>query len=190
LRELQSEGLIKHFGASVESVEEGLICLEQPGLVSLQVIFNLLRQKPATDLLPQAADRGVGLIVRLPLASGLLTGKFNAATTFTAQDHRHYNRDGQHFNVGETFAGLPFDVGVRLADRLKTICHEGEMAQRALRWILDHPAVSTIIPGASSSDQVRANASASDMKPLSPEMHQRLAAFYHHDVAAFIRGPY
>jgi aryl-alcohol dehydrogenase-like predicted oxidoreductase len=190
LRELRAEGLIEHFGASVESVEEGLICLEQAGLVSLQVIFNVLRQKPATELLPQAASRGVGIIVRLPLASGLLTGKFDAATTFTPTDHRHYNRDGQHFNVGETFAGLPFDVGVRLANRLKTICHEGSLAERSLRWILDHPAVSTIIPGASNPDQVRGNASASDLKPLSPEMHQRLAAFYHHEVAHFIRGPY
>jgi aryl-alcohol dehydrogenase-like predicted oxidoreductase len=190
LRQLQSEGMIEHFGASVESVEEGLICLSQPGLLSLQVIFNLFRQKLVSELLPQAAAAGVGIIVRLPLASGLLSGQWTAATRFAAEDHRNYNRDGQHFNVGETFAGIPLEDGIRLADRAKTLTGELPLAIAALRWILDHPAVSTIIPGASRPAQVRANAAVSDLPPLGAELHQRLAAFYQSEVVRHIRGPY
>lgn len=190
LRQLQREGLIEHFGASVESVEEGLICLSQPGLLSLQVIFNLFRQKLVSELLPQAAAAGVGIIVRLPLASGLLSGQWTAATRFAAEDHRNYNRDGQHFNVGETFAGIPLEDGIRLADRAKTLTGELPLAVAALRWILDHPAVSTIIPGASRPAQVRANAAVSDLPPLGAELHQQLAAFYQSEVEQHIRGPY
>lgn len=191
LRALQKEGLIRHFGASVESVEEGHICLAQEGLHSLQIIFNIFRQKPVTELLPQAKAQGVGIIVRLPLASGLLSGKFTAATTFPETDHRHYNRDGQHFNVGETFAGLPFEKGVALVDSLKTHIPDGmTLAQMAMRWILDHEAVSTIIPGASSPDQARANAAVSDMAPLSEELHHILSEFYSDQVHDHIRGPY
>ncbi len=190
LRQLQQEGLIEHFGASVESVEEGLICLQQPGLLSLQVIFNLFRQKLVTELFPQAAAAGVGIIVRLPLASGLLAGKWTAATRFPAEDHRNYNRDGQHFNVGETFAGIPLETGIGLADQTQAIVGGQPLAAAALRWILDHPAVSTIIPGASRPAQVRANAAISDLPPLGADMHQQLAAFYQSEVAQHIRGPY
>ena len=190
LRQLQQEGLIEHFGASVESVEEGLICLQQPGLLSLQVIFNLFRQKLVTELFPQAAAAGVGIIVRLPLASGLLAGKWTAATRFPGEDHRNYNRDGQHFNVGETFAGIPLETGIGLADQTQAIVGGQPLAAAALRWILDHPAVSTIIPGASRPAQVRANAAISDLPPLGADMHQQLAAFYQSEVAQHIRGPY
>ena len=190
LRQLQREGLIEHFGASVESVEEGLICLQQPGLLSLQVIFNLFRQKLVTELFPQAAAAGVGIIVRLPLASGLLAGKWTAATRFPAEDHRNYNRDGQHFNVGETFAGIPLEVGIGLADQAQAIVGEQPLAAAALRWILDHPAVSTIIPGASRPAQVRGNAAISDLPPLGADRHRQLAAFYQREVAQHIRGPY
>ncbi len=190
LRQLQQEGLIEHFGASVESVEEGLICLQQPGLLSLQVIFNLFRQKLVTELFPQAAAAGVGIIVRLPLASGLLAGKWTAATRFPAEDHRNYNRDGQHFNVGETFAGIPLETGIGLADQTQAIVGGQPLAAAALRWILDHPAVSTIIPGASRPAQVRANAAISDLPPLGADMHEQLAAFYQSEVAQHIRGPY
>lgn len=190
LRTLQTEGLIEHFGASVESVEEGLICLEQPGLVSLQVIFNLFRQKLADELLPQAAQRGVGIIVRLPLASGLLAGTWTADTTFPPEDHRNYNRDGEHFNVGETFAGIPLPTGIALADQLKTHTGNRPLAEVALRWILDHPAVSTIIPGARRPDQVKANARISDLPPLGEPLHQTLREFYDQNVARHIRGPY
>lgn len=195
LRDIQKEGLIKHFGASVESVEEGLICLEQDGLLSLQVIFNIFRQKLNTELFPHAKARGVGIIVRLPLASGLLSGKFTRDTTFAATDHRNYNRDGRSFNVGETFAGLPFEKGLELTDELKDILNkelpaEISMAQAAQRWILDHEAVSVIIPGASSPAQAKANAAVSDLNRLPDALHEKLAAFYREKVRQHIRGPY
>ena len=191
LRTLQQEGLITHFGASVESVEEGLICLEQPGLTSLQVIFNLFRQKPAHELFPEALKKSVGIIVRLPLASGLLSGKFTAQTQFSETDHRHYNRDGQCFNVCDTFAGLPFEKGVALVDHLRSFLPEGfSMVDLALRWILDHQAVTTVIAGARKVEQVIANTRASRIPRLTPELHQQLADYYQSQVREHIRGPY
>lgn len=191
LRRLQDEGAIRHFGASVETVEEGLICLNQEGLLSLQVIFNLFRQKLVTELFPEAQARGVGIIVRLPLASGMLSGKFTAATTFAADDHRNYNRDGAAFNVGETFAGLPYETGLALVEGLRGMLPEGmTLAKMAQRWILDHPAVSTIIPGASAPDQILRNAAASELPTLPAALHERLAAFYEAEVKDSIRGPY
>ena len=191
LREFKEEGLIKHFGASVETVEEGLICLEQEGLLSLQVIFNIFRAKLVTELLPQAKAKGVGIIARLPLASGLLAGKYTQETTFAETDHRNYNRDGKFFNVGETFAGLPFEKGVELADKLKLMVPENmNLAQMALRWILDHDAVTVIIPGSSRSEQTQTNAAISELPQLSKELHEKLADFYEQEVKQHIRGPY
>lgn len=191
LRRLKQEGKIKRFGASVESMEEALICLEQEDLTSLQIIFNLFRQKPLTTLFDKAQQKGIAIIVRLPLASGLLAGKFTQTTTFAANDHRHYNRDGDSFNVGETFAGLPFAVGVDLADELKTLVPEGmTMAQFAQRWILDFPAVTTIITGATKVSQVESNTAVTHLPPLSAKLHQQLAEFYRTKVHTHIRGPY
>jgi aryl-alcohol dehydrogenase-like predicted oxidoreductase len=191
LRELQQEGLIRRWGASVESVEEGLICLEQDGLASLQVIFNVFRQKPAEELLPRAQAGGVGIIVRLPLASGLLGGKITRATTFRADDHRNFNRDGQAFNVGETFAGLELEHGIAASEQVARLVPAGiTMAQMALRWILDHPVVTVVIPGASRPEQVGANVSAGDLAPLAPELHAALADVYRTHVRDHIRGPY
>lgn len=191
LREQQRDGLIERFGASVESVEEGLICLEQDGLASLQIIFNIFRQKPLEELLPKARAKGVGLIVRLPLASGLLGGKMTLDTPFEAGDHRSFNRDGAQFNVGETFAGLPYAKGVELAGALKPLVPEGSnMAQMSLRWILDHEAVTVVIPGASSPGQARANAAISALPPLDKNLHGALARFYRDRVRGHIRGPY
>jgi aryl-alcohol dehydrogenase-like predicted oxidoreductase len=191
LRTLQREGKIKHWGVSVESMEEAQVCLQQEGLTSLQIIFNLFRQKPITALFDRAWHKGVGLIVRLPLASGLLSGKMTKETRFPQNDHRNYNRDGQAFNVGETFAGLPFEKGVELADEIKPMVPPGlSMAQMAQRWVLDHEAVGTLIPGATSPEQARANAAVSDLPPLPDELHERLRAFYLDRVAANIRGPY
>ena len=191
LRELKQEGKIRNWGASVESMDEALVRLAQEGLASLQIIFNIFRQKPIQALFPQAQANGVAIIVRLPLASGLLSGKFTAGTRFAASDHRNYNRDGQAFNVGETFAGLPFEKGVELADGLKPMAPFGlNMAQMALRWILDHEAVSVIIPGASRPEQVRSNAAASTLAPLGEELHGRLQGYYEERVHPFIRGPY
>ena len=191
LRGAQSDGLIRHFGASVETVEEGMICLGQEGLLSLQIIFNIFRQKPVDELLPCSKERGVGIIVRLPLASGLLSGRFTAATTFSETDHRHYNRDGQAFNVGETFAGLTLAKGAELVEKLKALVpSDMTMAQMAMRWILDHDAVSVIIPGASSVAQASENAAVSSLPPLPRSLHEELARFYRDDVEAHIRGPY
>jgi aryl-alcohol dehydrogenase-like predicted oxidoreductase len=191
LRKLRQDGLIKEFGASVESIAEGLLCMEQEELFSLQVIFNIFRQKIASELLPKAKARGIGIIVRLPLASGLLSGKFTKDTTFVKTDHRHYNRDGRFFNVGETFAGLPFETGVALADMIKEVRPGGmSMAQLALRWIIDHDAVSVVIPGASSLEQVRENAAVSEIPALPPALHQVLADMYRRSIHSQIRGPY
>jgi aryl-alcohol dehydrogenase-like predicted oxidoreductase len=191
LRILQQEGKIKHFGASVESMDEALLCLQQDGLASLQIIFNIFRQKPISKLFEAAKAKNVALIVRLPLASGLLSGKFNKATQFAAEDHRNFNRDGQAFNVGETFAGLPFEKGVELSNELKAMVPLGmTMAQMALRWVLDFDAVTTVIPGAKNTDQVAANVSASALPPLGEELHAKLRDLYQQEVATHIRGPY
>ena len=191
LEELKREGKIKAYGASVESMDEALWCLTQPGCVSLQIIFNALRQKPIAELFAAAKAKSVALIVRLPLASGLLSGRMTKATTFAPDDHRHFNRDGQAFNVGETFAGLPFEKAVGLADEMKRFVPSGwTMAEFALRWILDHDAVSVVIPGARNPQQVLANVRAAERPPLNAAQHAELAAFYREKVAAHIRGPY
>jgi aryl-alcohol dehydrogenase-like predicted oxidoreductase len=191
LRTLKSEGKIHGFGASVESMEEAEICLREEGLESLQIIFNIFRQKPAATIFEAALRKRVALIVRLPLASGLLSGKMRVDTKFPANDHRNYNRDGQQFNVGETFAGLPYEKGVELAATLNAHVPEGfTMAQMAQRWILDHEAVTVIIPGASRPQQARANAAVSNLPALPTETHEALRGFYHKEVARHIRGPY
>lgn len=191
LRKLKQEGKIKNFGASVESIEEGLVCMEQSDLASLQIIFNIFRQRPITELFPVAKEKGVGLIVRLPLASGLLSGKFTKATTFAENDHRNYNRDGQAFNVGETFAGLPFDKGVELAEEMKFFVPDAlTMVQMAQRWILDYEEISVVIPGARTVEQAQENASVSELPELPPQLHERLANYYRSEVKPNIRGPY
>lgn len=190
LRLLQREGKIRRWGASVESMDEAKVCLQQDGLASLQIIFNIFRQKPIAAIFDEAKRKGVAIIVRLPLASGLLSGRYTKATTFAATDHRTFNRDGQQFNVGETFAGLPFDRGVELTERLKTVLPSGDLAKWALRWCLDFDAVTVLIPGARSPAQVRANAAASALPPLSGDVHARLRELYASEVAPLIRGPY
>ena len=191
LRQAREEGLIRYFGASVETDEQAAVCLEQPDLSSLQIIFNIFRQKPLRETLPRARDQGVAIIVRLPLASGLLSGRFSADTQFAKTDHRNYNRDGQAFSVGETFAGLPLAKGVELVEELKGLLPEGfDLVDLALRWILDHDAVSVIIPGASSPQQVAKNAAASELPALDTELHAQLARFYEEKVAPYIRGAY
>ncbi len=191
LREMKSAGLIRRWGASVESMEEARICLQQDGLAALQIIFNIFRQKPIDTLFADAKAKGVALIARLPLASGLLSGKFTRDTRFAPDDHRNFNRDGQSFNVGETFAGLPFEKAVELTEELRALLPaEPAMAQLALRWILDFDAVAVIIPGAKRPEQARENAAASALAPLSAETHERLRRFYRERVAPHIRGPY
>jgi aryl-alcohol dehydrogenase-like predicted oxidoreductase len=187
--ELKAEGLVRHWGASVETIEEGLLCLEQNGCATLQIIFNLLRQDAAEELLPKAAENNVGIIVRLPLASGLLSGKFSKDSVFEVSDHRHYNRDGAAFSVGETFSGIPFARGVELVQELKGLSPEGvPMSQFALRWILDHPQVSTVIAGVSKPEQIADNVAASERRSLFPALMGQLSGWYQAEVKPEIRG--
>jgi aryl-alcohol dehydrogenase-like predicted oxidoreductase len=191
LDKLQAEGKIRAYGVSVESVEEGLFCLKQPGVQALQIIFNLFRQKPLEELLPKAQKREVGLLVRLPLASGLLTGKFSEESKFEAEDHRSFNRDGQQFNVGETFAGLPFERGVALSRELAWIADGREsMTHAALRWILDCPEITCVIPGFKNVRQVEHNLASQVVPSFTASEQERLKSFYTAHVHKHIRGSY
>ncbi|RSL30319.1 aldo/keto reductase [Salibacterium salarium] len=191
LDKLQQQGKIRHYGVSVETVEEGLLCLENPNVRALQVIFNIFRQKPLEQLLPQAKEQGVGILTRLPLASGLLTGKFTKASSFAEDDHRSFNREGEMFNVGETFAGLPFEKGVELSEDLNWIANgRGNMTRAALKWILEHDEVSCVIPGFKSVKQVEDNLQAQQSADYSEDEKNRLRSFYTENVLPHIRGAY
>ncbi|HSM44169.1 MAG TPA: aldo/keto reductase, partial [Acidimicrobiia bacterium] len=164
---LVSAGKIRHYGVSVEKVEEALKAIEYPGVATVQIIFNAFRLRPASRFFGLAAQRQVGVIARVPLASGLLTGKMSADSTFAADDHRTFNRQGEAFDVGETFSGVPYEVGLEAVDRLRSLVSEqATMSQWALRWILMHPEVSVVIPGAKNPDQATSNAAAADLPPL------------------------
>lgn len=190
MEDFQSEGLIRHFGASVETLDEALLALRHPKLTSLQIIFNLFRQDAIEKLFPAAEAADVGIIVRLPLASGILAGKMNRDTVFAETDHRHYNRKGAAFSQGETFSGIPFERALELVEELRPMVPAGlSMAQMAMRWLLDYPAVSTVITGATRPAQVAENASVSDLPPLPTELHERLARFYRVVVAPAICVP-
>lgn len=189
LEEFKSEGLIRHYGASVETIEEAFICLEHEGLATLQIIFNLFRQDANKELFAAAKEKDVGIIVRLPLASGLLSGKFTKDTQFVPSDHRNYNRDGNAFSVGETFGGIPFEKGVELVEGLRQFVPGSmSMAYFALRWILDHDAVSAVIAGVSKPEQIGMNVEAASMPPLDAQTHEKLAAYYENEVRPHIRG--
>ena len=179
LDELKGDGAIAHYGVSVERVEEGLKAIEYPGIDTVQIIFNIFRQRPAELFLPRAKVKDVGIIVRVPLASGLLTGKMRANTAFEASDHRNYNRHGEAFDVGETFSGVDYERGLAAVERLRSILPAGEpMSVGALRWILMNEAVSTVIPGAKSESQARSNASASGLAPLDPAVMDQIGELY------------
>jgi aryl-alcohol dehydrogenase-like predicted oxidoreductase len=187
LDELVAEGRIARYGASVERVEEGLKAIEEPGLSTIQIIFNPFRQRPAERFLDEAARRGVGVIVRVPLASGLLSGKYTRETTFGKDDHRTFNREGAAFDVGETFAGVPFEVGLDAVEELRPLVPgDATLAQFALRWILMHPAVSTVIPGARSPEQAQANAAATELAPLDGASMDRVRAVYDERIAPHV----
>jgi aryl-alcohol dehydrogenase-like predicted oxidoreductase len=187
--DMRDAGMVRHWGASVQTVEEGMLALRSDTCTALQTIFNLFRQDAVDSLLPAAAKANVGIIVRLPLASGLLSGKMSKTTAFTAGDHRNYNRDGDAFYVGETFSGLPFDKGVAFADEIKHWLPAGmTLADLALRWILDQPAVSTIIAGVTRPDQLKSNAAVSRMDPLEPALIEKLKDFYVEKVRPEVRG--
>jgi aryl-alcohol dehydrogenase-like predicted oxidoreductase len=161
-----ADGAIAAYGVSVETVAEGLTALEHPGVQTVQVILNVFRRKPLEELLPAAAARGVGILARVPLASGLLSGRYTESTTFGADDHRNFNRNGEAFDVGETFAGVPYDVGVAAAREFTAICGDRAPAQVALRWVVQQPGVTCVIPGARSVEQARSNAAAAGLPPL------------------------
>lgn len=191
LRTLKKEGKIKEFGLSIESMEEAEFCLQQEGLASLQIIFNVLRQKPIDTIFDLAFKKKVALIVRLPLASGLLSGNFTKNTPFAENDHRNFNRNGECFNVGETFSGLPFEKGLEIVSQLEEMMPDDiSLSLAALRWILDFEAVTVVIPGSKSHEQVQHNCRASDLAPISPSLHEKLKQFYKQDVASSIRGKY
>ncbi|MDB5250172.1 MAG: aldo/keto reductase [Segetibacter sp.] len=190
LRKLQSEGLVRNWGVSVETSEEALLCLEQEGIASLQIIFNLFRQHVADEVFAKAKEKGVALIIRVPLASGLLTGKFNEQTKFAEKDHRHFNANGDAFNAGETFSGIEFSRGVELSREIAGLFPDQRMAQWAIRWILDHPEVTTVIPGASKVSQVENNIAASDLPSLTEDVHNKLRSLYEEKIKPIIRGHY
>lgn len=179
LDRLQQEGKIKNYGVSVEKVEEAKMALDYPGVKTVQIIFNMFRQKPAEEFFPVAEEKDIGVIVRVPLASGLLSGKMSRDREFPEDDHRNFNRDGEAFDRGETFAGLDFETGLDTAEELKELVPEDHtLAQLALRWILDHPTVSCAIPGGKRPSQVADNVAATDMTPLSAEVHERIKEVY------------
>ncbi|WP_049983398.1 aldo/keto reductase [Halorubrum sp. BV1] len=180
LETLHEEDRIDAYGVSVERVEEGLKAITYPGVESVQIIFNPFRQRPADLFFREAAARDVGVIVRVPLASGLLTGTLSRADTFPEDDHRNFNRNGEAFDVGETFAGVPFEAGLDAVDALQEQAVPDEMSTAAftLRWILDHDAVSTVIPGSSTPEHIRANAAASDLDPLDESTHDAVTEVY------------
>lgn len=179
LDKLVAQGKIRYYGVSVEKVEEGLKAIEYPGVRSVQIIFNIFRQRPAELFFSRCRERRVAIIARVPLASGLLTGKMTRDTVFPPDDHRNFNRYGQAFDRGETFAGVDFEKGLQAVEELRALVPEGfTMAQFALKWILMFPEVSTVIPGAKNPRQAEENAKASDLPPLQEEVMERIREIY------------
>jgi len=176
---LVQEKRISAYGVSVEKVDEALAAIARPGTASVQIILNALRRKPLEQVLPAAAEAGVGIIARVPLASGLLSGRYDERTTFAADDHRNYNRHGEAFDVGETFSGVDFNVGLEAVRRLRPMVPAGAtMAQFALRWVIDQPGLTVVIPGARNPEQARGNAAAAGLAPLDAETQQAVRLVY------------
>jgi aryl-alcohol dehydrogenase-like predicted oxidoreductase len=187
LEELKQAGKILHYGVSVEKVEEALKASEYPGIATVQIIFNVFRQRPKELFFPLAQKRDIGILVRLPLASGLLGGKITRETQFAPDDHRRYNRYGERFDRGETFSGVDLDVALDAVDQIRRLVPANvTMADFAMRWILQHEEVSCVIPGARNTDQVIENAQASGLPPLSPEQMQTLSKIYQENIRALV----
>lgn len=184
---LVAKGKLQAYGVSVEKISEALEAIRQPGVVSVQIIYNIFRQRPAELFFAEARARDVAVIARVPLASGLLTGKMHANSSFAADDHRSFNRHGEAFDMGETFSGVPYDVALAAVDRIRPLVPQGaSMAQFALRWILMEEAVSVVIPGARHPDQARGNAGADALAPLQPDTMQALRDIYTTDIAPHV----
>lgn len=175
---LKDEGKIAFLGVSVEKVEEGLKAIEYENVRSVQIIYNMFRLRPRELFLAEAARRGVGVIVRVPLASGLLTGRYGKGTKFSSGDHRQFNRDGAAFDKGETFSGVPYEVGLEAVERLRALFPDTPLHLAALRFVLDTPGVSTVIPGASNPDQVSDNLRAAELAPLTPAQQRGITEVY------------
>lgn len=178
LDKLKEAGKIKHYGVSVEKVEEALLALEYPGVATIQVIFNMFRYKPAEQLFERAKAANVGILARVPLASGLLTGKMTQSTTFKPGDHRNFNRNGEAFDKGETFSGVDFNKGLQAVDELKMLLGTEQLAPYALKWTLMFDAVSCVIPGASKPSQAVVNANASDLPNFTDEQMSKIKGIY------------
>ncbi|MDA8062618.1 MAG: aldo/keto reductase [Actinomycetota bacterium] len=181
---LVEEGVIGAYGVSVETVSQGLRAIRRPGVATVQVIVNAFRHKPIEELLPACATAGVGVLARVPLASGLLSGRYDEATTFDPSDHRSYNRHGEAFDVGETFSGVPYEAGVAAARRLaaEAVPDGWSLPEVALRWLLDTPGVTAVIPGARNPDQARRNAAVGSRPPLGPEVRATIRRIYDEQV--------
>jgi len=176
---LVAEGRVAAYGVSVETVEEALLAIARPNVATIQIILNVFRRKPLEEVLPAAREAGVGIIARVPLASGLLSGRYDEHTQFAATDHRAFNRHGEAFDVGETFAGVPYEVGVVAAREVAALARPGETtAQLALRWIVDQPGVCVVIPGARAPVQALANAEAAELPPLDHTTLEGLERIY------------
>ena len=186
LDELVADGTLRAYGVSVERTDEALTAIARPGVASVQIILNAFRLRPLEQVLPAAQEAGVAVIARVPLASGLLSGRYDASTTFPADDHRTYNRDGGAFDVGETFAGVPFDVGLRAVEELKDVAGDRPLAEVALRWVIDTPGVTTVIPGARNAEQARRNAAVGSSTPLTADQRDAVAAVYDRHVRALV----
>jgi len=185
--ELQKAGKIKGYGVSVEKVEDGLKSIEFPGVVSIQIIYNIFRQRPDHLFFQEARRKNVAIIARVPLASGLLSGKINRDTSFASDDHRNFNRNGEAFDVGETFAGVPFEVGLQAVEEVRKLVPQGAtMAAFALRWILMSDAVTVVIPGARNAEQAKANAAAADLAPLSADVMAATREIYERLIAPHV----
>lgn len=180
-------GKILNYGVSVEKVEEALKAIEYPGVASVQIIYNIFRQRPASLLFREAERKGVAIIVRVPLASGLLTGKMSKDTKFAADDHRAFNRNGEEFDKGETFAGVPYNLALEVVEDIRSIAPANvPMAQFALKWILMDPAVSTVIPGAKNPRQALSNSQSSDLEELSEDTMAALHDLYEKKIAPHV----
>ncbi len=182
---LVADERIAAYGVSVETVHEALTAIARPGVASVQIILNAFRQKPLEQVLPAAAEAGVAILARVPLASGLLSGRYTRDTQFAADDHRNYNRHGEAFDVGETFSGVDFDTGVAAAQQFAALAPEGMTpAQLALRWIIDQPGVTAVIPGARNVEQARGNASAGELPPTDDALRARITELYDERIRA------
>jgi aryl-alcohol dehydrogenase-like predicted oxidoreductase len=189
LDDLVRAGKVRHYGVSVETVDEAHRALRHPNVATVQVIFNMFRLKPADELFAEALRRRAGILARVPLASGLLTGKLTAKSTFAEDDHRSFNREGEAFDKGETFSGVPYDVGLAAVERLRPLVPAGAtLAQLALRWTLMFEAVSCAIPGAKTPRQARENAAAGELPPLSPATMAAVRAVYDDLVRPHVHG--